>query len=118
MADQHVIAGLFAVGLVDAQAGRGVALGIEIDQQDAKPGGGQPRGQIDGSGGFSDAALLIGDGNTDHPRPFLLTDRTACATMMALSASVTLRSTWNAPCHDRVAASSSLCAFRPFCIRS
>ena len=44
-----------------AQAGGGVALRIEIDQQSASAGLGQPDRQIDGGGGFSHASFLIGD---------------------------------------------------------
>ena len=52
-----------AVGVFgDAEAGGGVALGVGVDDQDAEVIGGQGGGQIDGGGGFSDAALLVGDG--------------------------------------------------------
>ncbi len=44
-----------------AQAGRGVALRIEIDQQGARAGLGQSDGQVDGGGRFADASFLIGD---------------------------------------------------------
>ena len=50
-----------AVGRLVAQAGRGVALRIEIDQQGAAAGLGQADGQIHGRGRFADAAFLIGD---------------------------------------------------------
>ena len=48
-----------AVGRLLAQAGRGVALRIEIDQQRARAGLGQADGQIDGRGRLADAAFLI-----------------------------------------------------------
>ena len=50
-----------AVGRPVAQAGRGVALRIEIDQQRARAGLGQPDGQVDGGGRLADAPFLIGD---------------------------------------------------------
>ena len=37
-------------------------LGIEVDEQNALVGHGQRRRQVDGGGGFGDAALLVGDG--------------------------------------------------------
>ena len=43
-----------------AEAGGGVALRVGIDNQDAKIIGGQGGGDVNGSSGFSDSALLIG----------------------------------------------------------
>src|SRR5262249_59300357 len=48
--------------LGDADAGRGVALRVEIEDQDPLADGSQCRAEVDGGGGFADAALLIGDG--------------------------------------------------------
>ena len=44
-----------------AEAGGGVGLGIEIDDQDRLADRGQGRRQIDGRGGLADAAFLIRD---------------------------------------------------------
>ena len=50
---------MVAAGFV-AQAGGGVALRVEIDQQCLVVGLGQRNGQIDRRGGLSDSAFLIG----------------------------------------------------------
>ena len=59
-ADQHVIGRAGAVAAIDAEAGRGVALRIEIDDQDALADRSECRAKIDRRGCFSHAALLIG----------------------------------------------------------
>jgi hypothetical protein len=46
----------------DAEAGAGVSLGIEVDNQDLLPDRGKRGCQIDGRRRFSDPAFLIGDG--------------------------------------------------------
>ena len=46
----------------DTEAGRGVALGVEVDQQHRLPCHGQGGGQVDGRGGLAHAPLLVGDG--------------------------------------------------------
>ncbi len=61
-ADQHVIGRIAPVAAIDAETGRGVALRIEIDDQDVFADGGERRAEIDGRRGLADAALLIGDG--------------------------------------------------------
>ena len=38
-----------------------VALWVDVDEQDALTAEGERRGQVDGRGGFADAAFLIGD---------------------------------------------------------
>ena len=43
--------------------GRGVSLGIEIDDQDTLTLKGQCRGEVDGSGGLADSPFLIGQGD-------------------------------------------------------
>ncbi len=58
-ADQHVIGRAGAVAAIDAEAGRGVALRIEIDDQDALADRSECRAEIDRRGCFSHAALLI-----------------------------------------------------------
>ena len=58
--DQHVIGRAIAVATVDAETGGGVALGIEIDDQNPLADGRQRRAQIDRGGGLADSALLIG----------------------------------------------------------
>ena len=50
-------------GAADAETGAGVALRIEIDDQNGFMGRGHGGRQIDGGGGFAHAALLIGDGD-------------------------------------------------------
>jgi hypothetical protein len=44
--------------------GAGVALRVEVDDQDVGAVQRQRRGQVDGAGGLADAALLVGHG--DH----------------------------------------------------
>ena len=61
VADQHVIGRGAPAGALDAEAGRGVALGIEIDDQHFLADRGQRGAEIDRGGGLADPALLIGD---------------------------------------------------------
>lgn len=42
-----------------AQAAGGVALGVDVDEEDPVPLGGQRSGQVDGDGGLADTALLV-----------------------------------------------------------
>ena len=52
------------VGLTfEADAAGEVGLRIEVDEQDALLGHREGGGEVDGGGGFADAAFLIGDGN-------------------------------------------------------
>ena len=46
----------------DADAGRGVALRVEVEDQHLLADGGQRGAEVDGGGGLADAALLVGDG--------------------------------------------------------
>ena len=46
-----------------SDAAREVALRIDVDEQDALVRERQRRGEVDGGGGFADAALLVGDGD-------------------------------------------------------
>ena len=39
-----------------------VGLGVDVDEEDALFGEGEGRRQVDGGGGFADAAFLVGDG--------------------------------------------------------
>ena len=51
------------VGLAfEADAAGQVALGVHVDEQDALLGEGEGGREVDGGSGFTDAALLIGDG--------------------------------------------------------
>jgi hypothetical protein len=60
VADQEIIdAALIGVAAGVAQPRAGVALRVEVDQQDALLGGGQGRGEVHRRGGLSHAALLI-----------------------------------------------------------
>ena len=52
----------FARLFLDSKRAGGIGLRIQIDQQRADFLFGQGGGEIDGSGGFADAAFLIGDG--------------------------------------------------------
>ena len=53
---------MLAALAVDAKAGRGVALRIEIEDQHGLADGGECGAQIDRGRGLADAALLVGDG--------------------------------------------------------
>uniref|UniRef100_A0A183BUV4 LigA n=1 Tax=Globodera pallida TaxID=36090 RepID=A0A183BUV4_GLOPA len=64
--DEQIIARMLALGPGDAEAGRGIALRIEIDQQDALAGRGERGADIDRRGGLTHPALLIGDSDADH----------------------------------------------------
>ena len=68
LADQHVIGGVPPAAAIDAKPGRGVALGIEIDDQHLLADGRERGAEIDRGRGLADAALLIGDGK-DAGRP-------------------------------------------------
>ena len=60
-AGQHLIGGELAVLAVDAQAGGGIALRVDVDHQGRLAHRGQGGAQIDGGGGLTDPAFLIGD---------------------------------------------------------
>jgi hypothetical protein len=49
--------------VVDAEAGAGVALRVEVDDQDVGAVQRQRRRQVDGARGLADAALLVGHGD-------------------------------------------------------
>ena len=49
--------------VIDAKAGAGIALRVEIDQQHAAAACRQRCREIDRGGGFPDATLLIGNGD-------------------------------------------------------
>ncbi len=59
---QHIINRGGAFLARHAQASGGIALGIKVEDQHALADGRQGGGQIDGGGGFTHAALLVGDG--------------------------------------------------------
>ena len=61
LAQEHVVNGRRERALVDAGAGRGVALRIEVDQQHAALHRGQARRKIDGGRRLPDTALLVHD---------------------------------------------------------
>ena len=60
-ADQYIIGGNLALVAANAEAGAGIALRIEIDNQHALANGGKRGAEIDGGGRFSDAAFLVGN---------------------------------------------------------
>ena len=66
LADQ-IVAGHAAGVPSDTQAGRGIALGIEVDQQHLLLHRGESGRQVDRRRRFSDPALLVGD-RDDPPR--------------------------------------------------
>ena len=68
--EQHLISAAAQAAFVDAAAGGGVALRVEINHQHALFAFGQGSGQIDGGGGFAHAAFLVGygdNGSAHHP---------------------------------------------------
>ncbi len=54
-----------------ADAAREVALGIDVDEQDATLGEGEGGGEVDGGGGFADASFLVGDGHDFGHKVFI-----------------------------------------------
>ena len=59
---QHLVGVGALVALLEAQAGGGIGLGIQVDQQHPLFGDGQCGGQVDGGGGLAHPPFLIGDG--------------------------------------------------------
>ena len=59
--DQDVIAGEGDLTLIDAEATGGVALGVQVAEEDLFAQLAQAPGQVDGGGGLTDAALLVCD---------------------------------------------------------
>ena len=59
--DQNVVGTDLAGVMADPQAGAGIAMGVQVDDQDVLPDRGKRRPQIDRRGCFADAAFLIGD---------------------------------------------------------
>ena len=68
-ADQHVVARGHPSLAIDAEAGRGVALGIEIEDEHPLADRGQRGAKVDGGGGLADAALLVRHGENARTRP-------------------------------------------------
>src|SRR5215469_955109 len=54
--------GAAALGFFEAEAAGGVGLRVEVEEEDAFAVGGKAGGEVDGGGGFSNAAFLVGDG--------------------------------------------------------
>ena len=69
LADQHVVARRDPGFAVDAETGRGVALGIEIDDENPLADGGERRAEIDGGGRLADPALLVRHRQNARARP-------------------------------------------------
>jgi hypothetical protein len=59
---QQWMIGTAALGFFEAEATGGVGLRVEIDEQDALTTSGKACGKVDGGGGFTHPALLVGDG--------------------------------------------------------
>ena len=57
---KHIVGGKPAAALVDAEAGRGIALRVEVDDQHVLADSGERGAEIYGGRGFPDAAFLIG----------------------------------------------------------
>src|SRR3546814_19688125 len=69
VAAQQFVARSLAVGVVDAEPGRGVALGVEHAEPHLPAGRGQRRGKVDVRRGLPDAAFLLGQRSPDpYPR--------------------------------------------------
>jgi hypothetical protein len=49
-----------------AEGAGGVSLGVDVGEKDAGAAFGQCGGEIDGGGGFTHSALLVGDGDDFH----------------------------------------------------
>jgi hypothetical protein len=60
--EQGVVDGRVQPWLLDAKPGRGVALGIEVDDKGPALGEGEAGGEIDGGRRLADATLLVDDG--------------------------------------------------------
>ena len=69
LGQQGVMGGVMARTGRHAEAGAGIALRVQIDQQHPAAGRRQSRAQIDRRGGLADAALLVGDGHDAGPPP-------------------------------------------------
>lgn len=52
-----------ALGFLKTETAGGVGLGVDIDEEDAATLGGEAGREVDAGRGFTDAALLIGDGD-------------------------------------------------------
>ena len=61
--DEEVVDGGVELVGVDAQAGRGRSLGVEVDDEDLAPQLGQGRAEVDRRRGLADAALLVAHGD-------------------------------------------------------
>lgn len=61
LAGEHVVDGVLQVVLVDAAAGGGVALGIQVQQEDAALGRHEGGREVDTGRGLADTAFLVGD---------------------------------------------------------
>ena len=66
LAEQHLVAGGGAGGVLRTQRGRGVALRVEVDHQHFHALAAQARREVHTGRGLTHAALLVGDG--DHAR--------------------------------------------------
>ena len=65
-ANQDIVGRVLPTAAVDAEAGRGIALRVEIDDQHLLADGGERGAEIDRRRRLADAALLVGD--RKHPR--------------------------------------------------
>ena len=64
--EQQVIDARLKLTLVDARAHGGIALGVEIDEQNPAAEACKARGEIDGGGRLADATLLVGNAEGPH----------------------------------------------------
>ena len=61
-AEENLISGDRAVRAFHPQYRGGIALRVEVDDEDAFAFGGERCREVDGGGGFADAAFLVGNG--------------------------------------------------------
>jgi hypothetical protein len=66
-AEQQIVAGDLPGLAADAEAGAGIALRVEVDDEHPMPGRGKRRREVDRRRGLADAALLVGDGDDARP---------------------------------------------------
>src|SRR5690606_5917489 len=106
--DQQVIAGEIALRGTNAQSSRRVSLRIEVDEKRFPPRRRHGRRDIDGRGGLSHPAFLIGYRDPDHDK-----SGTPLPTSMPPPSSVCECSTWNICWIESGCSDSSCAAERP-----
>ena len=59
VAHQDIVDGVAVVVALQTEAGGGVCLRVAVDQEDVEAFKSEAGGQVDGSGGFANSALLV-----------------------------------------------------------